>query len=102
MILQVFLEAGRMRGQALKGCEKEEEPNKESSERQRLASLFLFHLPIIKGTKVDFLLLFLRKLPYLSGIEQFYIDTNPCNKMATPLGNEYIVCSFVFVYFINT
>jgi len=66
-----------MKGQASKGCEKEEESNKESSARQRLASLFFFHLSIIKGIKVDFLLLFLRQLPYLSGIEQFYIDTNP-------------------------
>lgn len=70
-----------MRGKASKGCEKEEESNKDSSEIQRLASLFLFHLSIIKGTKVDFLLLFLRQLPYLSGIEQFYIDINPCNSM---------------------
>lgn len=79
MIPQVFLEARHTRGQAPKGYEKEEESNKESSERQRLASLFFFYLSIIKGIKVEFLLLFLRQLPYLSGIEQFYIDTNPCN-----------------------
>jgi len=88
VILQVFLEAVRMRGQALKDCKKEGELSKESNERQRLASLFFFHLSIVKETKVDLFLLFLRQLPHLSGIEQFYIDTFPCNKMATPLGSE--------------
>ena len=81
MIPQLFLEVGHARGKASKGCEKEEESNKESSKRQRLASLFFFYLSIIKGIKVDFLLLFLRQLPYISGIEQFYIYTNPCNNV---------------------
>jgi len=79
MILQVFLEAGHTRGQALKDCKKEGEVSKESNERQRLASLFFFHLSIVKETKVDFFMLFLRQLPHLSGIEQFYIDTFPYN-----------------------
>ena len=81
MILQVLCEAGCTRGQAVKDCKKGEELNKESSERQRLASLFFFHLSIIKETKVDFSLLFLRQLPHLSGVEQFYIDTFPYNKV---------------------
>jgi len=85
VILQVLCEVGHTRWQAVKVCKKGEEPNKESSERQRLASLFFFHLSFVKETKVDFSVLFLRQLPHLSGIEQFYIDTFPYNNRANQI-----------------
>ena len=56
MILQILREAGCMRRRAVKDYQKREELNKESSERQRLVSLFFFHLSIVKETKVDFTL----------------------------------------------
>ena len=87
MILQVLCEAGRAREQVAKDYQEREESNQEISARQRLVFFVLLSSILHKGKmKVAFLCLFLRQLSHLSGIEQFYIDTFPCNKMATPLG----------------
>ena len=56
------------------------------------SSLSIIH----KGKmKVAFLCLFLRQLSHLSGIEQFYIDTFPCN-ITTKYGKKYLVVYFFY------
>jgi hypothetical protein len=88
VILQVLCEAGRAREQVAEDYQRREGSIKGLAQDRGwsfCSSLSIIH----KGkTKVAFLCLFLRQLSHLSGIEQFYIDTFPCNKMATPLSSS--------------
>ena len=69
-----------------------EESSKEPSARLRLVSFVPLLFIFIKENESSLYLFVSKIATSLSGNSSIRVDTIPGNKMATPLGSNYIVC----------